>query len=79
MAVARGFRTTLLPFMLGAGLLGLPGETGAGEHHARALGIVTAERGRKAPDFSLRDATGTVRRLGDYRGKIVLLGFGATW
>ncbi len=32
-----------------------------------------------APDFSRRDVTGKTVRLSDYRGKVVLLNFWATW
>ena len=34
---------------------------------------------RKAPDFALKDSDGRVLRLADYRGKVVLLDFWATW
>src|SRR5215475_11494413 len=41
---------------------------------------VTAEKDRKvAPDFELKDATGNNVKLSDYKGKVVLLNFWATW
>ena len=40
----------------------------------------TAERDRKpAPNFTLKDADGKSVSLADYRGKVVLLNFWATW
>jgi cytochrome c biogenesis protein CcmG/thiol:disulfide interchange protein DsbE len=39
-----------------------------------------AEKDRKfAPEFNLKDADGKVVRLSDYRGKVVVLNFWATW
>ncbi len=38
----------------------------------------TSDR-KKAPDFSLKDANGKVVHLSDFKGKVVLLDFWATW
>jgi cytochrome c biogenesis protein CcmG, thiol:disulfide interchange protein DsbE len=50
--------------ILGASLCGLAGSNAIGE---------------MAPDFARADLTGKAVRLADYRGKLVLLNFWATW
>ncbi len=65
--------------VLGAWLVGAHDQAGAREHYLRALEILAAEQGREAPDFTLADPAGKAHRLRDYRGKVVLLGFGTTW
>jgi len=41
--------------------------------------IKSADERKATPDFALKDANGAVVKLSDYKGKVVLLNFWATW
>jgi len=45
----------------------------------RAASLRPHKERKKAPDFALKDANGQTVHLSDYRGKVVLLDFWATW
>jgi peroxiredoxin len=46
---------------------------------AAALGLVSCAKQKPVVDFALKDSTGKTVKLSDYRGKVVLLNFWATW
>ena len=53
---------------------------GCSEKPAKANPTVKAEKDRKlAPDFALKDSNGATVHLVEYKGKVVLLNFWATW
>lgn len=64
-------------------LLGVFGLAGAGEASfaelARAAGMEAYAVPLKAPNFELRGLTGETRAKRDYRGRVVLLNFWASW
>jgi peroxiredoxin len=62
----------------------LPGTNGASPLPDQGVGYVAAPRGLvrpgdAAPNFQLRDLDGKVVSLSDFRGKVVLVNFWATW
>lgn len=71
--------------LVAAGLLGCGGdkESNPGEKTAQTSGTQqlkeSPEEGFLAPDFSLPDLGGKSVTLSDFRGKVVLLNFWATW
>jgi len=53
--------------------------TGKGSSPAPVLAFAKPEDRRMAPDFTLEDASGKPVTLSEFRGKVVLLSFWATW
>jgi peroxiredoxin len=54
--------------------------TDCNQYSSTVKASVKAEHDRRpAPDFNLKDADGKAVKLSDYKGKVVLLNFWATW
>jgi peroxiredoxin len=73
--VNSGFRFPAAVLLCGALL-----SYGCASGPTTASAAVKPEKDRRlAPDFALKDASGATVHLADYRGKVVLLDFWATW
>jgi peroxiredoxin len=70
--VLRGKNASYLPLLLALVVCSCSGPT-------RTSGLKPQGNRKVAPDFSLKDADGRTVRLADFRGKVVLLNFWATW
>jgi peroxiredoxin len=51
----------------------------SGTPTVRAANVKPDKERKDAPEFTLKDADGKIVHLSDYRGKVVLLDFWATW
>ena len=52
---------------------------GSSGDRVRAASVKPDKQRKAAPDFTLKDANGKEFKLSEYKGKIVLLNFWATW
>ena len=52
---------------------------GSSNENVRAASVKPDKQRKAAPDFTLKDANGKEFKLSDYKGKIVMLNFWATW
>lgn len=74
-------RSIFVALVLGvAALAGFYSATGSTVLQAKPVHVDSAAQApRVAPDFELKDLDGKVHHLSDYKGKVVILNFWATW
>ncbi|MFI5202612.1 MAG: peroxiredoxin family protein [Candidatus Kapaibacterium sp.] len=74
-----------VPILAGLAIVGavalyqVSGSNGMSPAAARAEQAPGTLEGKPAPDFALTDINGSLHHLSDYRGKVVMLNFWATW
>jgi peroxiredoxin len=74
-----------VPILTGLAIIGaialyqVSGSNGMAPEAARAAASSALQAGKPAPDFALMDVDGTLHHLSDYKGKVVMLNFWATW
>src|ERR1041385_1363552 len=73
-----GTATRTFPVTASMLLIVAASATAVAQPAVRAILQPAIER-KAAPQFALKDSTGNTIRLTDYRGKVVLLDFWATW
>lgn len=78
MKAVRFLRQSAFPAFVAAAVI-LAGSGCSRSEQPRKTAVKNEGVRRKAPDFSLKDANGKSVSLSDYKGKVVLLNFWATW
>ncbi len=73
-------RVPILPIVFGIwAILAHWGSLNAAEDPFSAANVLRIEERKSAPQFALEDVQGKRVKLEDFRGKVVLLDFWATW